>query len=297
MRIVRLAIIALLANTAFAADAHFTESFLMEAWPSARDVRDVGRGVAVVFSPDLSVPGNCHFYQALGFACFEGANWSRILDAIGEHIVKIGDRGIRTLVLETHGTNGHGLKLQTTASPMAERSYISVGGLLERVEPLGIRYIILGSCNSARLLRPEIYRTLNREVRDKLFLPATAGIIDASAGWDRTRTQAIVITPAASNVEMTVVGHIGELGMNARAAITDAAARSGIGEIEEFAISDLLMQIVTRDPALRLKRAAPTSSLSHERSTALASERLFHRFVAQLERLASSTGEASSSLP
>src|SRR5207249_1591720 len=45
---------------------------LSRAWPDPppAKVSEIGRGIGVVFSPDLSVPGNCRFYQALGFACF-----------------------------------------------------------------------------------------------------------------------------------------------------------------------------------------------------------------------------------
>ena len=41
-------------------------------------------------------------------------------------------RRIGTLILETHGTNGNGLKVQESYEPTAARSYISVGALQER---------------------------------------------------------------------------------------------------------------------------------------------------------------------
>src|SRR5258705_12675318 len=58
-----------------------TEYLLAKAWPyePKGKVADVGRGVGIVFSPDLSVPGNCRFYQSLGFACFEDADWDAVL--------------------------------------------------------------------------------------------------------------------------------------------------------------------------------------------------------------------------
>ena len=46
-----------------------TYRLLLHAWPGAqaKKVSEIGRGVGVVFSPDLSVPNNCNFYQTLGF--------------------------------------------------------------------------------------------------------------------------------------------------------------------------------------------------------------------------------------
>ena len=81
---------------------------------------EIGRGIGVVFSPDLSVPDNCRFYQSLGFACFQGADWEVILDDVHRYNVLYPERRIFTLVLETHGTNGNGLKLQTSYDPAAD---------------------------------------------------------------------------------------------------------------------------------------------------------------------------------
>src|SRR4051812_12054045 len=52
-------------------------ALLSQAWPAGTESRidDIGRGVGVVFSPDLSVRNNCRFYEALGFACFQDPNW------------------------------------------------------------------------------------------------------------------------------------------------------------------------------------------------------------------------------
>src|SRR5882757_6888768 len=124
-----------------------TEYLLAKAWPHEPKgkVADVGRGVGIVFSPDLSVPGNCRFYQSLGFACFEDADWDAVLSGVRTFNILYPERAIRTLVLETHGTNGNGLKLQNSYDPTADRSYISVGALQERVEPEGVRYIIISA--------------------------------------------------------------------------------------------------------------------------------------------------------
>src|SRR5436305_1873818 len=90
------------------------EMVLARAWPydPVAKIGDLGRGIGIVFSPDLSVRGNCRFYEAIGFTCFESTDWSRVLDGIRLHNVLYPEQAIRTLILETHGTNGNGLKLQ-----------------------------------------------------------------------------------------------------------------------------------------------------------------------------------------
>src|SRR6476659_7718358 len=69
------------------------------AWPDVTPPRvsDIGRGVGVVFSPDLSVSGNCRFYQALGFACFQDADWTRVIDQIHAWNIAHPDSRIYTL--------------------------------------------------------------------------------------------------------------------------------------------------------------------------------------------------------
>src|SRR5688572_1355686 len=178
-----LAVVLALLPAAYALGVESTSHLLARAWPISpgAPLSDVGRGIAIVFSPDLTVPGNCSFYQALGFSCYVDADWTRIVDAIRSHNTSYPERSIRTLILETHGTNGHGLRVQKSKAPKADRSYISVGALQERLEMYGVRYIIIGACNSGRLLRPMILRTLDSDPGDKLFLPATCGIVNASA--------------------------------------------------------------------------------------------------------------------
>src|SRR5579863_8178075 len=75
-----------------------TVHLLSEAWPNARatKISDVGRGIGVVFSPDLSVKDNCRFYQALGFACFQDTYWPRVLDDIHRYNELYPERRIDT---------------------------------------------------------------------------------------------------------------------------------------------------------------------------------------------------------
>jgi len=74
----------------FAAAADNSSLRLLDrAWPdvASRRINDIGRGIGVVFSPDLSVAGNCSFYESLGFACFQDADWEKVLDAVHRHNV------------------------------------------------------------------------------------------------------------------------------------------------------------------------------------------------------------------
>jgi hypothetical protein len=57
MRVLQLAVACLLAGLAFA-----------EPRPAlSSPLSSIGRGVAIIFSPDLSVGNNCAFYERLGF--------------------------------------------------------------------------------------------------------------------------------------------------------------------------------------------------------------------------------------
>lgn len=261
---------------------------LARAWPTApyANLDEIGSGVGIVFTPDLSVAGNCRFYRALGFACFESADWLEILSDIHAHNVNHPGRRIRTLILETHGTNGHGLKVQKSKKPDAERSYISVGALQEWLEPVGVQYIILSACNSGRLLRPEIYLELNPDPGDKLFLPATRGIIDASDLFDPRRTRVTVITPGASHIENTLVGALRELAPSTRKALQKAAKRHGVKLPSQFAVSEMLIQMLTRDPQLELRTGAWVEELSKLQTSVETSERRFSAFVAHLNYIA-----------
>lgn len=284
-RVVIAAVLTLCAQAAFAND---TDLILARAWPYAPYARltEIGSGVAVVFSPDLSVPGNCRFYRALGFACFDDADWARVLDGIHQQNTDSPERAIRTLILETHGTNGNGLKLQRSHDPDAERSYISVGALQERLEPDGVRYIIISACNSGRLLRPSIYRTLDPNPGDKLFLPPTCGIIGATDSFDARQSRVTIVTPASSHIEMTVVGSVRELAPTTRRLIQRSARSQGFAAPTQFAMSDLMMEMMTRDSRLQLRVGGGVDALSRIKTDEDVSERLFASLLRRLNELA-----------
>lgn len=265
-----------------------TASLLARAWPAApyAPLAEVGAGVGIVFSPDLSVKDNCRFYETLGFACFESADWMEIVTAIQRFNIEHPGRRVRTLLVETHGTNGHGLKVQTGKKRDDPRSYIAVAALQEMLEPVGVRHIILSACNSGRLLRPEIYRRLNRDPGDKLFLPATLGIVDATDDFDPQRSRVTVITPATSTIETTLVGSLRELAPRTREALQAAAESRRIVLPRQFAISEMLINMLLRSPSLRLRTGEHVEELSRIQTSPEASEKIFHSFVAHLDALA-----------
>jgi len=277
---------ALITAPLFALDANTT--LLARAWPyqNSPKLAELGRGVGIVFSPDLSVPGNCRFYQSLGFACFDDADWSRVLDGVDRYNVIHADQPIRTLLLETHGTNGNGLKLQRSYNAKAERSYIAIGALQERVEPAGIRHIVISACNSGRLLRPMIYTALDPNPGDKLFLPPTCGIINATSRFDPTLTKVVVLTPVSSHIEASLVGNVKELAPSTRTLIKASAKRRGVKPPKEFAISEMLIQILLRDGRLQFTTGTHVEELSGVIQPAQVSESLFDSFVAWLNSVA-----------
>jgi hypothetical protein len=283
-----LPLLLLLAAVRAAAVDNSSLRLLDRTWPdvASRRVSEIGRGVGVVFSPDLSVADNCRFYESLGFACFQDADWEKVLDAVHRHNVLYPERRIFTLILETHGTNGNGLKLQTSYDPDAGRSYISAGALQQRLEPEGIYYVVISACNSGRLLRPAIYNQLDPNNGDKLFLPATKGIVNASPDFVASRSAVMIITPESSHIETTLVGKIAELSPSARRAITDSAKSLGILPPTEFAVSDMMTAMLTRDSQLQLSSGSYVDALSRAAAPVDRSEQLFAKFVRYVNTVA-----------
>ncbi|HJZ68180.1 MAG TPA: hypothetical protein VKF81_08670 [Blastocatellia bacterium] len=262
-----------------------------EGWPAnARIDRlsDIGWHKAVIFSPDFAAPGNREFYAKLGFLYIEDASWQRALNQIIARNYWHRDDRIETIFLETHGTNGNGLKLQTGPSPKAARSYISIGALQEKLEGLGVRLCVIGACNSGRLFRPEIYKTLDPRVRDPLFLPATLGIINASKGYDPSRSTIIVARREESEIETTSDGDSSELSPSARSAL--GLDRSVVGHkprILHFTVSNILVQMLLHDPRLKLTSRGYANEKSRNDLSAAESDALFESFVAYLNAVAS----------
>lgn len=256
-------------------------------WPRDRAARleALGAGAAVVFSPDFTTPANRQFYERLGFAYFEDTSWERVLDGIRQYNERNRARPVETVILMTHGANGHGLKLQANKLPRGARSYVSLGALQERLEPAGVKLCIVAACNSGRLYRPSIYNTLDPTVKDPLFLPPTQGILNASPKFDPKRSSVRVVRRTANLKENTTEGHAGELSPAVRQALGfPADARSARNA--RFVVSDLLMQMLMNDPKATVTSAGYTNRIVLEGHSDVHSDRIYERFVRFLNTLA-----------
>jgi hypothetical protein len=252
---------------------------------------EIGRGKGIIFSPDLSVPTNRRFYEKLGFAYFEDADWRSIIRQIRARNQQHPGDPLKVLIIESHGTNGNGLKLQEGHERGARRSYISVGALQEQLDSTGVRLCVITACNAGRLLRPAIYKTLNSRTRDPLFLPATLGIVNASSGYDPSKSVVGVVYPARSALETTNEGEVSELApLTRRMLETDEAiaerTTSRVSGPIRFVVSDILVQLLLRDPRLLLREGGYVTAKSHENFTNKESEELFQSFLTYLDEVA-----------
>jgi len=270
-----------------------------EVWPrGARFERlaDIGRGKGVVFTPDFSAPENRRFYERLGFAYFEGADWREVLAQVRAYNRAHPERPIDTLILEAHGTNGHGLKLQAGDAPTAPRSYVSIGGLQQQLAGAGLRLCVIAACNSGRLFRPEIYYTLNTRPGDPLFLPATRGVVNAEPDFRSTEGDVRVLYPAASHLEAANEVYVREF-----APLTVASLEGGSGGADGSAgsagarlvISDAFIAMLLNDPRLALTADGYVTEKSAGASAAAESERLVQRFIALVDETAAREYEAT----
>ena len=261
-----------------------------EAWPANGQIErlsDIGKHKAVIFSPDFAQPGNREFYEKLGFLYTQDASWLKALNQIVARNYWHPEDRIDTIILETHGTNGNGLKLQTGPAIRAARSYISVGALQEKLEGLGVRLCVIGACNSGRLFRPEIYKALNPRPGDPLFLPATLGIIDASREYDPAKSKLLVVRRAESEIETTSDGDTSELSPIARSLLgLGPKFSTGVARSLRFAVSNLLIQMLTHDPRLELTSNGYANEKSRNDLTEEESDALFQRFLAYINDVA-----------
>ena len=245
----------------------------------------IGLETGIVFSPDFSEPGNRALYEALGFAYFEETSWARAFDSIRAFNTANRDHPIRLLILETHGTEGHGLKLQDSKNPAAARSYVSVGGLQESLEGTGVRMVVISACNAGRLFRPEIYARIDPDTRNHLFLPATEGIVDATDGFDARSSTVRVLRRSESNLEALVHANTSELAPAVRAALGWSSGRS-FDTPMRFAVSTMLIQILLQDPQLSFQKNGFVVEISRNDLPTEVIEELFGRFLAYLETVA-----------
>ena len=135
--------------------------------------------------------------------------------------------------------------------------------------------IIISACNSGRLLRPYIYNELDPYNDDRLFLPATCGIVNASQNFDPIRNTVTIITPRSSHIETTLVGTMRELAPDTRNAILASGRALHIAAPTQFAISDMMVQMLIRDPRLQLASGRWVDEMSSDIQPVDRSEELF----------------------
>jgi len=255
-----------------------------EAWEAGvhlNRLSDIGRGKAIIFSPDIAPAGNREFYQALGFLYIEEASWQRVLNRIIARNYWHPDDPVQAIFLETHGTNGDGLKLQSGPSRTDGRSYISIAALQEKLDGLSIKLCVIAACNSGRLFRPGTYKTVEPRPRDSLFLPATFGIINATSKFDPRLSQIVMARRRESRIETTSEGKISELSLMTRkvSGLDNLRERRDSVRAPGFVVSNLLIQMLLHDPRLKLAYGGYASERSKKDLSAAESEALFLRFI------------------
>ncbi|MEW6731810.1 MAG: hypothetical protein AB1489_10825 [Acidobacteriota bacterium] len=250
--------------------------------PAWHTLSEIGRGTAVVFSPDLARPANRTFYRRLGFLYIETADWFEVLEGLLNHNRHYPDRLVHTVIMETHGNWGHGLKLQMGKLPTDSRSYISLGALQERLAGSGIKRCIITACNAGRLLRPNIYYRLD----ERNLLPARYGVINASPGYKAQLSDVRLLRRRESRMEMgnTIMVHELPPLLQKRLGLDDK--RVG------FVVSDLFLQYVLRDARLRLTDIGYVVAISRQSLPTNASETLITRFLRLLTDVADRNKES-----
>jgi hypothetical protein len=258
-----------------------------EAWQAGvrfDRLADIGRGKAIIFSPDIAPSGNREFYQSLGFLYIEEASWQRALNRIIARNYWHPDDPVQTIFLETHGTNGNGLKLQAGPSRTDGRSYISIAALQEKLEGLGVKLCVIAACNSGRLFRPGTYKSIKAQPRDRLFLPATLGIINASPTFDPRLSKIVMVRREESRIETTSEGKVSELSPVARK-VSGLESR-GSAHPRRFVVSNLLIQMFLHDPRLKLAYGGYANERSKSDLSEAESEALFLRFIEHVNTVA-----------
>jgi hypothetical protein len=244
-------------------------------------LKKLGERRAIVFSPDFAASGNRLFYEGLGFVYLESADWRWVLKEIKRvNRSRTGD-SIREIFFETHGSNGHGLKLQRSERRSAPRSYISLGALQEHLAAAGIERAILAACNTGRLYRPEIYRRLNMSVKDPTVLPATLGVVNASPGFNPSTSSVELVRRTDSRLEQTSEGQYREIPASVRRALGLPASE------KPFTVSNMFIQTIIKDDRLRVTSKGYVRRISKATESEPDNEAIFQGFLRYLDDLAS----------
>ena len=263
--------------------------------PRSRRLSEIGRGKAIVFSPDLSEPGSREFYRALGFAYFEDPDWGSVLKQIREFNETHPADPIETLLIESHGTNGDALKLQNGNQPDAPRSYISPGGLLERLEGSGVRACLLAACNAGRLFRPENYHTVTASEGNHLFEPPTLGIINASPDFDPSQSRITIARRAESHIEVINECYLSEFSPVTRSALLGSRSDAGLKAKSLIAVPEMLIQLLLSDERLHLVAEGFEMEKSRAETDDHYREHLISRFLRFVDTIAVQEQQSSTS--
>jgi hypothetical protein len=245
---------------------------------------ELGNRKGIVFSPDLSAPGNREFYQALGFAYFEDPDWHVVLDQIKTYNATHHRNRIETLLVLSHGTNGDALKLQSGNQPNAPRSYIAPAALQEGLEGTGIRFCLLAACNAGRLFRPENYLTVRADAGNRLFEAPTLGIINASPDFKPAKSSITIARRAESHLEVINECNLSELSPGTIAELAQHND-SGLTASSKIAVPEMLIQLLLRDDELRLVLWGAETEKSRVETTDKVREDLVTRFLDLVDTL------------
>ena len=251
-----------------------------EVWAASaktETLEKIGQGKAIIFSPDLSEPGNRDFFSALGFVYFEDPDWRSVLRQIRVHNETHPGNKIETLLIQSHGTNGDALKLQKGNQQDAPRSYIAPAALQERLEGTGVRVCLLAACNAGRLFRPENYYTVRKDEGNRLFEPATLGVINASPGYNPSRATLMFGRRAESHIEVINECRLSELSPVARAQL--AQNDDDLKSATRIAIPEMLIQLLLADNTLHLVSSGYEVDRSGAETKENERERLIQRFL------------------
>lgn len=245
---------------------------------------EIGSRKGIVFSPDLSEPGNRQFYRALGFAYFEDPDWHVVLEQIKAYNATHPRNRIETLLVLSHGTNGDALKLQSGSQPEAPRSYIAPAALQEGLEGTGIRFCLLAACNAGRLFRSGNYLTVRADPGNRLFEPATLGIINASVDFNPGKSSITIARRAESHLEVINECNLSELSPGTIAELSQDG-ESGLTASSRIAVPEMLIQLLLKDDELRLVLWGSEIDKSRVETTDKVRERLITRFLDLVDAL------------
>ena len=200
-------------------------------------------------------------------------------------------------MIQSHGTNGDALKLQNSSQPDAPRSYISPGGLLETLAGTGVRACLLAACNAGRLFRPENFHSVKAGEGNRLFEPATLGVINASPDFDPSQSGITIARRAESHIEVINECRLSEFSPVTRSALLDSSSDAGLKATTRIAVPEMLIQLLLTDEQLHLVSEGFEIERSRAETDDNYRERLISRFLRFVNTVAAKERQTSTSSP